>query len=69
MKAKPFRLANRTFHNSTGGWIRIEWVHGNDISYNCSGSVQWGGGRLRCSRSKMIRLLTTAGYTKATNNV
>lgn len=62
MKTKPFRLAGRTFRNAVGRWIKIEWTHGDLISYNQSESVQWAGGRLRCSRKKMRSILEAGNY-------
>jgi hypothetical protein len=65
---RPLRLSGKTFTNPKGDWIKIEWVHGNDISYNCSGSCQWVGGRLRCSRSKMRAILEAGNYLTNTKD-
>lgn len=62
---RPLRLSGKTFTNPKGDWIKIEWVSGNDISYNCSGSCQWAGGRLRCSRAKIKAILDNILPTNA----
>jgi len=59
---RHLRLAGKTFKNTKGDWIKIEWVCGDLVSYNCSGSMQRVGGRLKCSRHKMKILLRDAGY-------
>ena len=59
---RPLRLSGKTFTHPDGNWIKIEDAYGDSIRYNCSGSIQWSGGRLRCSRSKMKKLLIDGGY-------
>ena len=56
------RIAGKTFRRGKK-WIKVEWVHGNTVSYNSSGAVQWAGGRCTCSRSKFTKMIERAGFT------
>ena len=43
--------------------MKVEWVCGNTISYNVSGSMQWVGGRLKCTRDKFKKMVREGNYS------
>jgi hypothetical protein len=55
----------KRFENPRGHWLKVEWVCGGDVSYNASGGTQWAGGRLKCTRSKFVKMLENGNYTQA----
>ena len=43
--------------------MKVEWVCENTISYNVSGSMQWVGGRLKCTRDKFKKMVREGNYS------
>lgn len=59
---KKLRLYEGRIFRKGKKWIKVESNFGGIISYNSSGTIQWAGGRCKCSRYKFIKMLKVAGY-------